>query len=277
MNEQPKVVLDLENIASLTPKRVFEAYLLNKPPKVIDRISPSQLGKCHRAHFLKIKHVSPTVTPTVAQLANFEVGFIWEQTIKMALDEQKIPYQFQTHFFDPELNMEGTSDFIIGDPATLAYMWDSKTMASKWFWYRNAKRKSNKFDSWEEDYGYLIQQGCYLLMAKRQTLMSGIKNSTLAYISKDDGFIGEELVVILSKKLEDEIMKRVNELNYYLSHDILPPCTCEGWQVGYCDFGNPNTREKNRTGKMVSTECCGTEEELDAWRAEFAKKNNKSA
>lgn len=265
---------DNETIPTITPKQVLNRYLLAKPPKIITHISPSQLGKCHRSHYYKIKQIEPLVKPSVAALANFETGFVWEQVILQALVDQKVPHTFQDKFYDPELNMEGSSDFIVqigeeGAEGTEFVMWDSKTMASKWFWYRESKRKKNQYDWWEENYGYIIQQGCYLLMAKR--LGRPVKKSILAFISKDDGFIGEELEVYLTPKLEKEIMRLVDELNYYLAHDEVPPCTCEGWLVGYCDFGNPNTMAPNRTKKMVSTECCPPINTLEVWRRESAK------
>ena len=267
--KQP-IILDKTKPASLTPKRVWEAYLKNKPPKIIDRISPSQLGKCHRAHYYKIKHIEPTMELGIGALANFEMGFVWERMLKEALDLQGIQYSFQDQWYDPELNMSGSSDFVIGDMDDEAYMWDSKTVHSKWFKYRMAKRRSGIYDPWLEDYSYLIQQGAYLLMAKRQG--KKVKQSTLAFISKDDGYIGDELIVTLTYKLEKEVMTRNKTLNKYLKADIVPPCTCEGWQVGYCDFGNPNTMEPNRSKKMVSTECCGDPEDLEAWRTEYINK-----
>lgn len=257
----------------VSPKQVLEAYLQSKPPKVIERISPSQLGKCHRSHYYKIKQVESLVKPTNAALANFEVGFLWEQLVKDALDQQKVPHEFQTAFYDPELNMSGSSDFIVQghkDGQQEFVMWDTKTMASKWFWYRESKRKRNQYDWWEENYGYIIQQGAYLLMAKR--LGYNISKSILAFISKDDGFIGEQLEVYLSPKLEKEVMRLVDELNYYLERDDVPPCTCEGWLVGYCDFGNPSTRAANKSKKIVNTECCPASiDEVELWRKEAEK------
>lgn len=258
---------------NISIKTTLDTYLLNKPPKIIDRISPSQLGKCHRAHYLKIMKYEPLVKPTSAALANFEVGFLWEKLIKDALDAQDIQYEFQTSFLVPELNMSGSTDFIIGDKMEKAVIWDSKTMASKWFWYREGKRKRGQYDWWEENYSYIIQQGAYLLMAEK--LGYKIDKAVLGFISKDDGFVGEELEVRLTDKLRRELMERINELNDYLAAGELPPCTCEGWLVGYCDFGNPNTREPNRTKKMVNTECCGTVEEMDKWRLDFDAKQAK--
>ena len=247
----------------ISAKSVLDAHLLGLPPKVIDHISPSQLGKCHRAHYYKIKHVEPLIRPTKGELANFQVCFLWEELIKQALESQKIPFTYQDKFYDPELNMEGSSDFIVTvDDESV--MWDSKTMASLWFKYRQAKKKRNQYDWWEENYGYVIQQGCYLLMAKR--LGRNISKAVLVFISKDDGFIGEELQILLTPKLEAEVMKRVNELNGYLERDEVPPCTCEGWRVGYCDYGDPGSLEPNSKKKMVATRCCGDPEEIEEWR-----------
>ena len=274
MATREKIVIDQSNLRYVTPKKVLEAHLLNKPDKVITRISPSQLGKCHRAHFFKIKQIERTIRNTPSELANFELGFIWEQIIKQALDEQGVKYSYQDKFVDIELNMEGSSDFIIGDPTQEAYMYDPKTMASKWFWYLEAKKKKGQYDPKTEHYSYFIQQGAYLLMAKRRGWH--IHNSQLVFISKDDSIIGAEVDIQLTPALEKEVLKRINDLNNYLERDILPPCTCDGWLVGYCDYGNPNTMKPNSKGRMSATECCPDEEELEVWRAEAQEVQNAS-
>lgn len=247
-----------------TPKKVLETHLLSKPPKVITRISPSQLGGCHRAHYYKIKQLEPTIKPSIGALSNFEVGFLWEQIMLEGLQKQKIDHQFQVEFYDPELNMSGTADFIIkhGDEEI---MWDTKTQRSEWFWYR--QKMSKTYSLWKDDYHYMIQQGCYLLMAKRQN--RPITKSILAFISKDDGFVGAQINVLLTPQLEKEIMDRVKELNGYLERDEVPPCTCEGWKMGYCDMGRPSTMKPNKKKKMLATECCPDSiEELEEWRNE---------
>ncbi|MGV9002371.1 MAG: hypothetical protein ACOH18_05465 [Candidatus Saccharimonadaceae bacterium] len=269
MATREKIMVDQSIIKFVTPKKVLEAHLLNKPDKVITRISPSQLGKCHRSHYYKIKQIERLIRNSPSELANFELGFIWEQIIKQALDEQNVPYTFQDRFVDIELNMEGSSDFIIGDPKVEAYMYDPKTMMSKWFWYLEAKKKKGQYDPYTEHYSYFIQQGAYLLMAKRKGWI--IPDSNLVFISKDDSIIGAEVEIKLTAKLEKEVLKRVKDLNHYLEHDILPPCTCDGWLVGYCDYGNPNTMKPNSKGRMASTECCPDEETLEVWRTEAQK------
>lgn len=260
-----KIIIDTSDLSKITLKQVFNTYLQNKPDKIITRISPSQLGKCHRSHYYKIKQIERTIRNTNSELANFELGFVWEAMLARALDDQNIPYTYQQRFIDPELNMEGSTDFIIGDQHEEAYMFDPKTQRSQWFWYLESKKKKGQYDPYTEHYSYFIQQGSYLLMAKRQGLK--IHQSTLGFISKDDSMIGAEVPVVLSAKLEKEVLKRIKDLNHYLEHDILPPCTCEGWLVGYCDYGNPASVEKNSKGRAGATECCGTEAEIELWRA----------
>ena len=256
----------------VSPKKILSSHLQGLQPKVIDHISPSQLGKCARSHYYKIKHVEPLITPSESALANFQVGFLWEKLIKQALESQKIPFSYQDEFYDPELNMKGSSDFIITEDDGSKTMWDSKTMASKWFWYRESKKKRNQYDWWEENHSYIIQQGAYLLMAKRMGI--NVTKSVLVFISKDDGFIGEQLDVLLAPKLEAELMKRIKVINDALRLDEPPPCTCEGWMVGYCDYGNPSTMEKNKTKKLVATQCCPASiEEIEEWRHEHAENN----
>jgi hypothetical protein len=142
-------------------------------------------------------------------------------------------------------------------------------MRSEWFWFLEGKKKKGQYDAHSEHYSYFIQQGAYLLMAKRKGW--NIPSSTLEFISKNDGIIGAEVEIKATAKLEKEVMKRVNDLNHYLEHDILPPCTCDGWLVGYCDYGNPNTMEPNSKKRISATECCGTEEEIEMWRAQYAR------
>lgn len=259
-----RIQLDLSNVAQLTPRRAVEAYLQNKPEKVIDHISPSQLGKCHRAHYYKIKHIEATVKPSTPELGNFELGFIWEDIIAGAFREQGIPFTYQQSFYDPELNVKGSTDFIVGDQNEEAYMYDPKTMRSQWFWFLESKKKKGQYDPYTEHYSYFIQQGTYLLLAKRKNLKIG--KSQLTFISKDDSMIGAEVDIKLTAALEKEILKRIADLNHYLEHDILPPCTCDGWLVGYCDYGNPASAQANSKGRVAPTECCGTPEEIEMWR-----------
>lgn len=254
----------------ITPKEVVKAYLLSKPKKVYTRISPSNLGKCMRAHYYKLQHVPELIEPGLGALANFEVGFLWEELIKRALEQQNVPFSYQDHFDDIELNMAGSSDFIVGDKQTRAVMWDSKTMNSMWFNYRQMKKKRGQYDWWEENYSYIVQQGAYLLMAERQGWKMDC--SVLAFISKDNGYIGEELEVHLTAKLRKEVEGRVKKLNHYLSRGILPPCECDGWEISYCGYGNPNTMEPNSKKKMVPTECCGEPDQIEDWRKQAAEK-----
>ena len=159
-------------------KDVLTKYVNSRPDKEYNYISPSSLGGCNRAHYFKIKGVKQTTPPSESALLNFQMGFVWEEVIERALTELNIPYKFQEHFEDKELNTGGTIDFML--PANLdtfvnatgQQLWeteevvihDSKTMASKWFWYLE---KSNK-DFGAENEHYLYQLGLYIILARRK-------------------------------------------------------------------------------------------------------------
>ena len=214
--------------------------------------------------YFKIKGVKQTTPPSESALLNFQMGFVWEEVIERALTELNIPYKFQEHFEDKELNTGGTIDFML--PANLdtfvnatgQQLWeteevvihDSKTMASKWFWYLE---KSNK-DFGAENEHYLYQLGLYIILARRKGY--NVNKGLLTFISKDDSMVGKEYEFTLTPEWEEKILTRVKRLNANLKANKLPPCECEGWKVGYCGYGNPATREPNKSKKMVNTECC---------------------
>jgi hypothetical protein len=78
----------------------------------------------------------------------------------------------------------------------------------------------------------------------------------------------QEHFVVLTPALEEKILGRIRTLNEHLKNNTLPLCECEGWQIGYCGYGNPKTQVKNSTGKIVNQHCCGTPAEIEQWRKE---------
>jgi len=263
-------------------KDVLTKWVNSRPDKEYNYISPSSLGGCNRAHYFKIKGVKQTTPPSESALLNFQMGFVWEEVIKKALDELKIPYKFQEYFEDKELNTGGTIDFMLPadldnlypqhealDVSKMAYKagarmpiptidWksietvihDSKTMASKWFWYLE---KSNKDFGLENEH-YLYQLGLYIILARRAGY--NCNKGLLTFISKDDSMVGKEYEFTLTPEWEEKILTRVKRLNANLKANKLPPCECENWRVAYCGFGDPATREVNKTKKLVNTSCC---------------------
>jgi len=242
-------------------KDILTRWVNSRPDKEYNYISPSSLGGCNRAHYFKIKGVKQTTPPSESALLNFQMGFVWEQVIKEALDGLGIPYLFQETFEDMELNAGGTIDFMLPTTATLPqekYDWkkietvihDSKTMASKWFWYLE---KSNK-DFGAENEHYLYQLGLYIILARRKGY--NVNKGLLTFISKDDSMVGKEYEFTLTEEWEEKILTRVKRLNANLKANKIPPCECEGWKVGYCGYGEPTTRTKNKSGKTVNVTCC---------------------
>lgn len=254
-------------------KDVLTKWVNSRPDKEYHYISPSSLGGCNRAHYYKLHHVKSTTPPSENAMLNFEMGFVWETVIQRAFDAQEVPYIEQLYFEDKELNVAGTLDFMTPDdpenfsgfeeiptdegepkqyipPKEELVIHDSKTMASKWFWYLE---KSNK-DFGAENEHYLYQLGLYIILARRKGY--NVNKGLLTFISKDDSMVGKEYEFTLTEEWEEKILTRVKRLNANLKANKLPPCECEGWKVGYCGYGNPATREPNKSKKMVNTECC---------------------
>lgn len=236
----------------------LRGYMDSLPSKKYAGVSPSSIGGCMRAHFLKIKGVEATTPPTYGALVNFEVGRTWESFFARAYEQQGILHKWfqdgvEAPWSVPELNLVGTPDFIVKDASDELIIVDSKTMRSEWFQY---SKKYKTFDSFVNDnYSYVMQQICYILLARANGYPK-MRKAVLSFASKDDGYVGLELEITATTALVKEVTDRIQELNGYLERNELPPCECDGWKVGYCDYGDPNTRIFNKKGKEVNTSCC---------------------
>jgi hypothetical protein len=237
-------------------KKIMYDYAVNKDKKVIDHISPSMLGGCPRCHYYAIKHIEQTTPPNPGALLNFQVGFLWEDVMRQALEADGIEFKFQKEMFDEELNVKGTLDFLVKTDFGWEVV-DTKTeslLASK---YRRGG------DYLADHHRYVIQVGTYALMLRRQGIE--VNRMRIVNIIKDNGLI-EEYLIEYTPELEQEILARIDYLNTCLKSNTLPKCECEGWLVGYCNYGNPNTQQPNKSKKIVNTECCGTPEQIKEWR-----------
>jgi CRISPR/Cas system-associated exonuclease Cas4 (RecB family) len=234
---------------------VMRSYVADLPPKEFKAISPSSLGGCDRVHFWKLKGVQATTPPNYGALVNFQIGFLWEELMAKAYESQgKLVKWFkdgeQEPFYDEESGIGGTPDFIIEENGEQIIV-DAKTVNSKWFHY--VKNKSA--EDWAKDnQGYIYQQVAYIYLARKAGY--DINRAILSFASKDDGYIGMEFELEVSDEAIEKVLSRAKRLKRYLDSNELPPCTCEGWQVGYCGYGNPATRELNKTKKEVNSECC---------------------
>jgi hypothetical protein len=203
-----------------------------------------------RTHYWAIKGLKQTTPPNPGAILNFQVGFMWEKVVSDALRENKQSFVEQLYMEDKELNMAGTMDFARIDETGTWEVADSKTEGMNAASYRKREGKSF-FNAHPE---YQMQLWCYYTMLKRQ----GIKVSDqgkFIIIIKDNGLVKEE-ICYFTESLAEKCMNRINQLNEYLRTDTLPPCECEGWQIGYCGFGNPESLVKSKTGKMINSECC---------------------
>lgn len=232
------------------------------PPKVIHRISPSQLGGCSRKHYYNILG-APATTPTnPGAVLNMQTGFMWESIIKDSLEKARVPFMYQYKMEDPDLNLEGTLDFGILHPRPDGTMEleivDSKTESSLAARYRKGK---SYFDAHED---YVHQLNCYALMALRQGFV--VERGKFVVIHRDDSFI-EEFPFAFDVSKMTATLEKIKQMGRWLSEGVVPPCDGKYCQIGLCEYGNPASRTTNGKGKQVNTECCpASMKELDQWR-----------
>lgn len=227
----------------------------NMPPKEYKAISPSSLGGCMRVHYWKLKGIESTTPPNYGALVNFQIGFLWEQLIAKAFKEQgNLVKWFEDGvdkpFYDEKTGLGGLPDMIIKKEGKQVIL-DSKTVNSAYFRYAKIKGMAKWVD---DNMNYVYQQVAYVYLAREAGY--DVDSAILTFASKDDGYIGLEFQVEVTDELLDKVLSRAKRLQEYIKNDELPPCECEGWKIGYCGYGNPNTREPNSKKKEVNTECC---------------------
>ena len=220
-----------------------------------------------RAHYWKLAGVKATTPPNVGALVNFEVGHHWESVLAEAYKAKGMLVKHfvdgvDKAFYDPKTHLGGTPDLLIEHEGELVIV-DSKTVNS--FYFSHASKQS--FDKWVQDNKqYVYQQVAYIYLAR----LAGydVNKAILSFASKDNGFIGLEFEINATDELIERVTSRALKLKSYWERKELPPCECEGWKVGYCDYGNPATTKPNTTKKIVNTECCpDSTEQLERWRA----------
>lgn len=236
--------------------KIMLQYATHLPAKVINHISPSQLGGCSRKHYYQIKHIPPTTPTDPKHILNMQTGFMWEQIIHDSLKQAKIPFMYHHKMYDEELNMEGELDFgILVDGGKEMEIWDSKTESSSAKKYR----QGGYLESHEE---YTHQLNAYAIMAIRSGFT--VKRGGFIVIQRDKSDI-EQFPFEFEMESIQKTMGRINQMNHWLNNDIIPPCDGRYCKLGMCEYGNPKTRTGNNTTK--NTECCGTREEIERWRS----------
>lgn len=238
----------------MTYPEILYEYAKNRPKKRIACISPSSLGRCMRTHYWAIIGLEGRTPPNPGAVLNFQVGFLWEKIVSEALQESKQTFMEQVRLQSDEMNMSGTLDFCLLDPDTNEWeVSDSKTEGIYAADYRRREGKSF-FNAHPE---YAIQLCAYYLLLKEKGIR--VKNQgKFIIITKDNGMIQEE-VCFFNDQLIEKTLNRIKRLNEYLESDTLPPCECEGWMIGYCNYGNPDTQVKNKKSKLINSECCEEE------------------
>lgn len=244
-------LVDMELTTMIEIPKLMYQWVKDKPQKVIDHISPSALGGCMRSHYYQIKHVPYTTPPNPGAQLNFQVGFLWETIVEEALKHSGVEYKAQLELEDKELNVKGTLDFIIKVGDDEWEVLDIKTESV----YSERYRKSQKLDYLQASERYVIQVGTYMLLLRRKGY--NVNRARLVSIVKDNGMV-KEYFVPYTQELEDKVLARINKLNQHLKDGTIPECECEGWMVGYCNYGDVDSLTENKKGKTVNSTCCST-------------------
>jgi len=260
-------------------KEAIKEYYRTKPKKEYKdkMLSPSMLGGCPRVMYYTLNGVPQTNPPDENAQMNFELGNKWESHIAEIFDNiGMLTYWWnegqskryvanqeewkgklrQDAWEDSELNLRGTPDLVVTENGGYV-LTDVKT----------ASQDSAKFivDCSNEEYfddhiQHKLQLGSYLVLAKRR-YQAGLEDKKMDYgkliiISKDNGCILKEPVLMLTPELEREVLDRIDYLNFHIKTDSKPPCTCSGWQVNYCNYGDMTETIVNRKKRTVPTSCC---------------------
>lgn len=240
----------------LSVSSLMYTWAKDLPPKVITKISPSQVGGCMRKHWYSIKG-APVTTPTnPGYILNMQTGFMWEDIIEKSLEHSHLPFIKQWKMVSTKFNMEGTLDFGLIDPKTGELeILDSKTESSKAKMYR----KGGYLASHED---YVHQLNCYAIMAREYGF--AVERGRFVVIERDDSF-AEDFPFLFDDLRIAQTIERIEALQKHLDNNTLPPCDGKFCKIGLCDFGNPETRKENSKGKLVNTSCCPVPVKLKEW------------
>lgn len=123
-------------------------------------------------------------------------------------------------------------------------------------WGLKARRKEGA------QHSHKMQVASYMLMARAdpEQLPAMPTSGRVIYIGKDSK--SSIFEVEMEDSWVDEVDQIIDQLNEHWTAGTLPPCTCEGWEVGYCDYLLPTSRTivgKPKSNIVGGTDCCPPE------------------
>lgn len=127
-----------------------------------------------------------------------------------------------------------------------------------------------------------LQIGAYMLMARLDPdlLPAEPTGGRVIYISKDS----KEPILEhdFEEQWAEDAAEIIDELCAYWAKDELPPCTCEGWQLSYCDYLHPDARTgAGKASKLAvaGKHCCSPdlhEPALEAYKSAKAEEGDEA-
>jgi hypothetical protein len=241
----------------------------------------SALGYCLRKQTYSRLGVPSGREFDAKTLRIFSYGDLVHGWVKRAYRDAGLMIEEEGKLSDDERELKGHYDMLVGNvPALLEQ--EKKDRWSPWWteWiesYRESLVGETRDEVWFGEIksinprafsylkkdgakrGHKLQIGSYFSMATKAPEQVPTMPDTgyLVYVSKDND------APILDFQMEDawvaEADEVVDELNHYWRAGELPPCTCEGWEIGYCDYLQDSGRSVTGRAKKTAVagiDCC---------------------
>ena len=199
--------------ASLTEER--------KDPYEINSWHSSKIGRCLRGVYLERLGIKPDEEFDERTLRVFDVGKILEKWFIDRIKKNKeIKIETQVRVESKELDLSGYVYFV-AEYEGMKRVYEVKSKHSRAFWYMRDKGEGAMRQ-------HMYQIWIYLYL-------SGIKDGSIVYISKDDLSLLEYPVSLENEELKKEVLDRISLLNECWKNRTFPPMAeKKSWQAKYC-------------------------------------------
>ncbi len=190
----------------------------------------SSLGSCLRGQYYARLGEKPDSEPNGRELRVFDVGNQMEKwLIDLIADHSKYIFVTQERLFSEKWQMSGRPDLVLYKDKG-GRIFEIKTKHSKAFWWM--KKEGKPMRQHEQQLWFYLK-------------MTGIKEGTIVYLSKDDLAIMEFIVRLDDEVLAKEVISQLKILNKAWKEKdptLLPLPEKGSWQEKYCRYHSHCTK-----------------------------------
>jgi len=204
----------------------------------------SELGTCKRKQFLRRLGVP-------SKPKEWRISFLGEQGrmahewIARSVKEMGCLIAVEGELKDEKLRYKGRFDLIVDlNPGVITEPYyslvDVKTQRPEAFFRRMRSAENDKVKRFQK-----MQLASYFYFAKQKEEFKFLKDARIYYLDRGGG-VRDEFIFQFSKKIFNEILEELKDLNEYWTKKQLPPCNhnweCKKW----CDIYKKECRELER-------------------------------